>query len=95
MNIEILKDLFSAFNIILLFYILGERMEKRVTKKLRLVLGLVIAIMLSIIENSLHTHIIYHGYGIKNVKNIVRKYGGEYSIQVRDGMFCFSIIVPL
>ncbi len=58
MNIEILKDLFSAFNIILLFYILGERMEKRVTKKLRLVLGLVIAIMLSIIENSLHTHII-------------------------------------
>lgn len=36
-----------------------------------------------------------HGYGIKNVKNIVRKYGGEYSIQVRDGMFCFSIIVPL
>ena len=50
MNIEILKDLFSAFNIILLFYILGERMEKRVTKKLRLVLGLVIAIMLSIIK---------------------------------------------
>ena len=37
----------------------------------------------------------HHGYGIKNVKNIVRKYGGEYSIQVRDGMFCFSIIVPL
>ncbi len=37
----------------------------------------------------------HHGYGIKNVKNIVQKYGGEYSIQVRDGMFCFSIIVPL
>ena len=76
MNIEILKDLFSAFNIILLFYILGERMEKRVTKKLRLVLGLVIAIMLSIIENSLHTHIIYSFcYNNSDYLQKARKYG--------------------
>lgn len=86
MNIEILKDLFSAFNIILLFYILGERMEKRVTKKLRLVLGLVIAIMLSIIENSLHTHIIYSFILITIISLSAGRIIWKYSLK-----YCFII----
>lgn len=86
MNIEILKDLFSAFNIILLFYILGERMEKRVTKKLRLVLGLVIAIMLSIIENSLHTHIIYSFISITIISLSAGRIIWKYSLK-----YCFII----
>lgn len=86
MNIEILKDLFSAFNIILLFYILGERMEKRVTKKLRLVFGLVIAIMLSIIENSLHTHIIYSFISITIISLSAGRIIWKYSLK-----YCFII----
>lgn len=36
-----------------------------------------------------------HGYGIKNISSVVQKYGGVYSIHVRDEMFCFSIIIPI
>ena len=86
MNIEILKDLFSAFNIILLFYILGERMEKRVTKKWKFVFGLVIAIMLSIIENSLHTHIIYSFISITIISLSSGRIIWKYSLK-----YCFII----
>ena len=37
----------------------------------------------------------YHGYGIKNISSVIQKYDGEYSIYVRGGMFCFSIIIPI
>lgn len=37
----------------------------------------------------------HHGYGIKNINSVVQKYGGAYSIHVREGMFCFSIIIPV
>lgn len=37
----------------------------------------------------------YHGYGIKNINNVIQKYDGESSIYIRDGMFCFSIIIPI
>ena len=36
-----------------------------------------------------------HGYGIKNIESVVRKYGGELSIAVVDDMFCLSVIIPI
>lgn len=36
-----------------------------------------------------------HGVGIKNIINIVEKYGGAYTIQEKDKEFHFSIMIPL
>lgn len=35
-----------------------------------------------------------HGYGIKNIINIVEKNKGHYNIECSDNEFCFSIIIP-
>ena len=35
-----------------------------------------------------------HGYGIKNIINIVEKNEGHYNIECSDNEFCFSIIIP-
>ena len=35
-----------------------------------------------------------HGYGIKNVIRIIKKYNGEYNITYEDGEFSFVIIFP-
>jgi len=35
-----------------------------------------------------------HGFGIKNIKNALKGYGGEYSCKVRNDMFCFYILIP-
>lgn len=37
----------------------------------------------------------YHGYGIKSVKSIARKYGGSATIEVRDHWFEVRILFPL
>lgn len=36
-----------------------------------------------------------HGYGLKNIESVVQKYGGELIFNVRDGMFCLSVIIPV
>lgn len=36
-----------------------------------------------------------HGYGFKNIECVVKKYEGEISRNVTDGMFIISIIIPI
>lgn len=36
----------------------------------------------------------YHGFGIKSIKYIVAKYGGNVTIELADGRFCLSILIP-
>ncbi|MGN0406941.1 MAG: sensor histidine kinase [Bacteroides sp.] len=36
-----------------------------------------------------------HGIGVKNIKNTVEKYGGEYSIKNENNEFSFSICFPM
>jgi len=35
-----------------------------------------------------------HGYGIRNIKRCVKKYHGDYSVDVADGTFCTEITLP-
>lgn len=37
----------------------------------------------------------YHGFGLKSVKAIVEKYGGNLSISTNDGIFSLKILFPL
>ena len=37
----------------------------------------------------------YHGYGMKSIRLIVEKYGGEMQIQERDGVFSLNILMPM
>ena len=37
----------------------------------------------------------YHGYGIKSVKMIAEKYGGNFTLAAKDGIFRVSILFPL
>lgn len=37
----------------------------------------------------------YHGFGIKSIQNIVKKYGGSTSIQVENGWFEVRILIPV
>ena len=36
----------------------------------------------------------YHGYGMKSIKNIVEKYGGEITVTAHGGVFNLNIIFP-
>lgn len=36
-----------------------------------------------------------HGFGVKNIKHVVREYGGEVSFNVVDDMFSISILIPI
>ena len=36
-----------------------------------------------------------HGFGAKNIKRVVREYGGEVSFNVVDDMFSVSVLIPI
>lgn len=36
-----------------------------------------------------------HGFGVKNIKSVVKDYGGEVSFHVVDGIFSTSVIIPI
>lgn len=36
----------------------------------------------------------YHGFGLKSIQSIIRKYGGTMTIHTEDGIFILSIIFP-
>lgn len=36
-----------------------------------------------------------HGFGVKNIKHVVREHGGEVSFNVVDDMFSVSILIPI
>ena len=35
-----------------------------------------------------------HGYGIKNIEEIVKKYDGEYFNEITDNVFISTISIP-
>ncbi len=35
-----------------------------------------------------------HGYGLKNMRSAARKYGGEVSVEARDGRFILTVAIP-
>lgn len=37
----------------------------------------------------------YHGYGVKSMRFIAKKYGGDMEIVVRDGLFQLNILIPM
>ena len=37
----------------------------------------------------------YHGFGMKSIRLIVDKYGGEMKIEARDGVFSLNILLPV
>lgn len=37
----------------------------------------------------------YHGFGIRSIRSTVQKYGGETTIDTKDGFFSLSITIPL
>ena len=37
----------------------------------------------------------YHGYGLKSVRRIAQKYGGEMDIAVQDSLFQVDILIPM
>lgn len=37
----------------------------------------------------------YHGFGVKSIKNIVKKYGGSTTIQAENGWFEIRILIPI
>jgi len=37
----------------------------------------------------------FHGYGLKNVKNALKKYNGDLDIKVNDNEFMVSIVLPI
>ena len=36
-----------------------------------------------------------HGFGVKNIRSVVKDYGGEVSFCVVDHMFSVSVIIPV
>ena len=38
---------------------------------------------------------LYHGYGVKSIRNIVNKYNGDFFIRAEDGVFRLDILFPL
>ena len=36
-----------------------------------------------------------HGYGIKNMRAAARRYGGEVSVEAKDGMFILTVAIPV
>lgn len=37
----------------------------------------------------------FHGFGVKSIRNIVHKYGGNVAMQISHGMFCVDILMTL
>lgn len=37
----------------------------------------------------------YHGFGVRSMRSTVRKYGGELTVDTRDGCFTLNIVFPL
>ena len=37
----------------------------------------------------------YHGYGMKSIRMIVEKYGGDLSILTKDGVFNLNLLIPI
>lgn len=37
----------------------------------------------------------HHGYGLKNIRNAVEKYGGTFTVTVADGWFILRMLVPI
>jgi signal transduction histidine kinase len=37
----------------------------------------------------------YHGFGVKSMRSTVRKYGGELTVDTRDGCFALNMVFPL
>ena len=37
----------------------------------------------------------FHGYGLKSIRQIARKYGGEMKFSHVDGWFQLSILIPM
>ena len=35
-----------------------------------------------------------HGYGVKSIKLIAEKYGGDLTLGVRDGLFNLNVLLP-
>jgi len=35
---------------------------------------------------------LYHGYGLKSIRNVVEKYDGSFDISTKDGLFELNII---
>ena len=36
----------------------------------------------------------YHGFGLKSMKYIVEKYGGDMFVEAKDGLFKLNILLP-
>ena len=41
------------------------------------------------------THELYHGYGLTNVRSLVKKYDGTYSCFTKDYTFETIIVIPI
>lgn len=37
----------------------------------------------------------YHGYGLRSIKNSVKKYNGVFQVKIKDGCFCLKILFPV
>ena len=37
----------------------------------------------------------YHGYGLRSIKNSVKKYNGVFQVKIKDGWFCLKILFPI
>ena len=37
---------------------------------------------------------VYHGYGMKSIKAVTERYGGEMSVVVKDGVFSLNLLFP-
>ncbi len=37
---------------------------------------------------------VYHGYGVKSIRMIVKKYGGQVRIDTRNDTFCIQMLIP-
>ncbi|MFR6161631.1 MAG: ATP-binding protein [Mediterraneibacter gnavus] len=37
----------------------------------------------------------YHGYGLRSIKNTVKKYNGVFQVKIKDGCFCLKILFPV
>ncbi len=38
---------------------------------------------------------IYHGFGVKSIKNVVDKYDGSFKIRAKNGVFSLNVIFPI
>ena len=38
---------------------------------------------------------VYHGYGMRSIKSIVAKYGGDFSVSADDNLFQLDVMVPI